>query len=48
MKATNRTYEADWIHASTVRGGKIARFREYTNTQAIAAAYGRRPAFTRP
>ncbi|HUA84184.1 MAG TPA: nuclear transport factor 2 family protein [Bryobacteraceae bacterium] len=40
VRATNRTYEADWIHAFTVRDGKVAKFREYTDTQAIAAAYG--------
>ena len=39
VKATNRPFEADWIMAFTVRDGKIARFREYTDTQAIAAAY---------
>jgi len=40
VKATNQTFEADWIHAFTVRDGKIAEFREYTDRQAIAAAYG--------
>jgi ketosteroid isomerase-like protein len=40
VKATNQNYEADWIHAFTVRNGKIAKFREYTDTLAIAAAHG--------
>jgi uncharacterized protein len=39
IKATNRTYEADWIHAFTLRNGKLTKFREYTDTQAIALAY---------
>jgi ketosteroid isomerase-like protein len=39
VKATNRIYEADWIMAFTVLNGKIAEFREYTDTQAVAAAY---------
>jgi uncharacterized protein len=39
IKATNRIYEADWIHAFTLRNGKVAKFREYTDTQAIAVAY---------
>jgi ketosteroid isomerase-like protein len=39
VKATNRTFEADWVMAFTVRNGKVAKFREYTDTKAIAAAY---------
>jgi len=46
VKATSRTCGAGWIHAFTVRSGKVAKFREYTNTRALAAAYGRRPDFT--
>jgi uncharacterized protein len=38
MKASNRSFEADWIMAFTVRNGKIATFREYTDTQALASA----------
>ena len=38
IKATNRAFEVNWVMAFTVRGGKIAKFREYTDTQAIAAA----------
>jgi uncharacterized protein len=40
VKATNRTAEADWIMSFTVRNGKIAIFREYTDTKALADAYG--------
>jgi uncharacterized protein len=38
VRATDRTYEADWLHVFTLRNGKVAKFREYTDTQAIAAA----------
>ena len=40
VKATNRTIELDWIMAFTVRNGKVAIFREYSDTKAIADAYG--------
>jgi ketosteroid isomerase-like protein len=39
MRATNRAYEVDWVMAFTVRGSKISKFRQFTDTQAIAAAY---------
>lgn len=39
IKATNRTIELNWVMTFTVRGGKIAKFREHTDTQALAAAY---------
>jgi ketosteroid isomerase-like protein len=39
IKATNRTIELNWVMVFTVRGGRIAKFREYTDTQALAAAY---------
>ncbi len=39
IKATNRTFELDWIMAFTVRDGKVTQFREYTDTQALAGAY---------
>jgi hypothetical protein len=39
VKATNRTAETDWIMAFTVRNGKVANFREYNDTKAIASAY---------
>jgi ketosteroid isomerase-like protein len=39
IRATNRTVEVNWVMAFTVRGGKIAAFREFADTQAIAAGY---------
>jgi ketosteroid isomerase-like protein len=38
IRATGLAYEADWVHVWTVRGGKITRFREYTDTAAIVEA----------
>ncbi|HXG23813.1 MAG TPA: nuclear transport factor 2 family protein [Chthonomonadales bacterium] len=38
-KTTGRTYETCWAHVFTLRDGKIASFREYTDTAAIAHAY---------
>jgi uncharacterized protein len=38
IKATNRTFEDDWVFAITVRDGKVAKIREYIDTQALARA----------
>jgi uncharacterized protein len=38
VKATNKTFEDDWIFAITVRDGKLAKIREYVDTQALARA----------
>jgi ketosteroid isomerase-like protein len=38
IKATNRTFEDDWIFAITVRDGKLTSIREYVDTQALARA----------
>ena len=38
IKATNKTFEDDWIFAITVRDGKLTRIREYIDTQALAEA----------
>ncbi len=38
IKATNKTFEDDWIFAITVRDGKLASIREYVATQALARA----------
>jgi uncharacterized protein len=38
-KSTNRVAEVDWVMAFTVRGGKIAKFREYSDTLAWSNAY---------
>jgi ketosteroid isomerase-like protein len=38
IKATNRTFEDHWVFAMTVRNGKVAKIREYVDTQALARA----------
>jgi uncharacterized protein len=38
IKATNRTFEDDWVFAITVRNGKLTSIREYIDTQALARA----------
>jgi ketosteroid isomerase-like protein len=38
IKATNRRFEDDWVFAMTVRDGKVAKIREYVDTQALARA----------
>ncbi len=38
VKSTGRTYETDWVHAWTLRGGSVVAFREYTDTAAILDA----------
>ena len=38
IKATNKTFEDDWVFAITVRNGKVAKIREYIDTQALARA----------
>ncbi len=39
VTATGREADVHWAHAFTLRGGKIARFREYSETDAIRRAY---------
>jgi uncharacterized protein len=39
VKSTGRTWACEWAHAFTVRDGKIAGFREYTDTAGIASAF---------
>jgi ketosteroid isomerase-like protein len=39
IKATGRGADIDWVMSFTIRNGKIAAFREYTDTKAIADAY---------
>ena len=36
IKATNKTFEDDWIFAITVRDGRLTNIREYIDTQALA------------
>jgi hypothetical protein len=38
IKATNKTFEDDWIFAITVRDGRVTNIREYVDTQALARA----------
>jgi uncharacterized protein len=38
IKATNRTFEDDWVFAITVRNGALTNIREYIDTQALARA----------
>jgi len=38
VKATDRTFEDDWIFANTVQNGNVAKIREYVDTQAMARA----------
>src|ERR1700723_4301551 len=38
IKATNKTFEDDWIFAIKVRDGRLTSIREYIDTQALARA----------
>jgi len=38
IKATNKTFEDDWVFAITVRDGRVTHIREYIDTQALAQA----------
>ena len=38
VKATNKSFEDNWVFAMTVRGGKVTDIREYVDTQALARA----------
>jgi ketosteroid isomerase-like protein len=38
IKATNKTFEDDWVFAITVRDGRLTNIREYVDTQALAGA----------
>ena len=38
IKATNRPFRDDWVFDITVRDGKMAKIREYIDTQALAEA----------
>ena len=38
IKATNKTFEDEWIFAITVRDGQLTSIREYIDTQALARA----------
>lgn len=38
IKATNKTFQDDWVFAITVRNGRLTSIREYIDTQALARA----------
>ncbi|MEO7658452.1 MAG: nuclear transport factor 2 family protein [Pyrinomonadaceae bacterium] len=38
-KRTGRSYENHWVHAFTLAGGKIIKFREYSDTATVASAF---------
>jgi ketosteroid isomerase-like protein len=38
IKATNRTFEDNWVFDITVRNNKVTKIREYIDTQALARA----------
>jgi ketosteroid isomerase-like protein len=40
IKANGHSYESDFAHVFTVGGGKIIAFHEYTDTAALARAFG--------
>ena len=39
VKRTDREWAVEWVQVHEVRDDRIARFREYTDTAAIAHAY---------
>jgi hypothetical protein len=38
-KQTGRPFKSEWVMVFTLSGGKVTKFREYTDTAAIAQAY---------
>lgn len=38
LKATGRAYDTDWAHKWTIRDGKVAGWREYSDTAAVIEA----------
>lgn len=45
-KKSGRTYTAQWTHVHTIAGGKISKFREYSDTEAILRAFWPAPSGT--
>ncbi len=39
VKGTGRSFETEWAMVFTLKNGKIARFREYTDSYGIVAAF---------
>jgi ketosteroid isomerase-like protein len=38
IKTTNRAFKDNWVFAITVQNGKVAKIREYVDTQELARA----------
>ncbi len=38
IRSTRRVYRVEWVHAFTLRSGKVVEFREYTDTATIIEA----------
>lgn len=38
-KPTGRKFDQRWVQAMTLRNGKVARFRQFSDTAAVAAAF---------
>ncbi len=39
VKATGRAVDYDWVHAFTIRNGKVVAFQEYGDTSAMVAEF---------
>ena len=39
VKTTGRPFKCNWVHVVTLNGGKITRFREFTDTAAGVEAF---------
>ena len=39
LKKNGKKFATDWIHVFTIKGGKVATFREYLDTALAAEAY---------
>ena len=39
IRKTGRAVASDWVHIFTIRGGKVAKFREFNDTAQFAEAY---------
>jgi uncharacterized protein len=40
VKSTGREWESDFAHVFTIHDGKVTRFQEYTDSAALAEAFG--------
>jgi ketosteroid isomerase-like protein len=39
VKKAGKIFASDWVHVFTIKGGKVAKFREFLDTAAAAEAY---------